>query len=467
ETETETETESEDEDGGPSAESTSTRTREIPLDGSEAEADLPMTTWEFAVVEDGKPCTTETHHLTTGETRKTVPLSVPPYTVPVRVTGGVTGETVPDAEIELRTGSDETERKETDLSGETAFEVPRSTSTVGVEASHEQLPATSAVATDADRAAREGVEIELAPETGAIEVETTVGSRSWSGVEVEVTPTSEKAKAYTEAGSVTTDESGTRQIDALPTGEYELAAHPEVSAVTIEGETATATVMADQTTRVSLSFAVSFRLSADQRDRRTDLRERIDGLTDVSNHDTAIPHYYGTVLAAVLDLIDELESSPERAVEAGTPPGAAADALLGAVDEGIDVVDGAMSERRNVKLFRACESMAPADASWDDEVDLDSFFEWIAEGIDSQRETLRDRLEDAGALIDEQWSEVVDIGPVQGVYTRVDETEADPGSAGDELEEMARLFVRHCLVDAVESFFEHDALYERLNTRGY
>ncbi|MFB6091750.1 MAG: hypothetical protein ABEK02_01925 [Haloquadratum sp.] len=446
--------------------------KEFTLAGGTAAGELEGGVWQFQLYEKGQPLNQQPKREELefggggGESRQ-IPISVPSYAVSVQVTGGVDNEPLQGATVEMRPDVGQPSRKPTDPNGRVQFGgIPRSASKVTFTANYEQLPEAE-VERPIEAAARNGVEISIAPETGAVEVETTVGSRPWPDVEVAVTPASEGPKAYTTAGAVTTDESGTRRIEGLPTGEYELAAHPEVSAVETTGGVETVTVDADETTDVTLSIEISFALATDQRDRLDDLRGRIDDLTAASDRDTAIPHYYGTVLSRVLELAEAIESSPERAVEAGVPPGAAVDALLDAVDEGIDVVDGAMSERRNIKLFRACESMAPADASWDGDVDLDSFFGRAEEGGDHQRRALRDRLKETDEFLDEKWDDVGEIGPARKVHDRVGDLARTSGNVDDELTTVALAFVGICLLDAVESLFDHDALRERLNSGGY
>ena len=314
---------------------------------------------------------------------------------------------------------------------------------------------------------RDGVNLAVGAETGKIVIETRVGERPWPGVDVRLTPVSEDAAAYANEETVTTDSNGRRKGQNLPTGEYEVSAQPHLDGVETTAAVEPVTVRNDATTEVTLSIGVSYSMPEAYRDRLRDLRDRIGELTAATNRDVAIPRYYGTVLTSVLDLVDAVESSPERVVEAGIAPDATIEALLDATEAGITAVGGAMSERRNVKLFGAAESMPPAEVDWGGTATLDAFLDQVTEGGERDRRALRDRLEETDGVLDQKWGEVNEIAPARKLHDRVGELARETGGIDDELTVVARVYVGICLLDAIEELFEHDALEERLNSGSY
>jgi hypothetical protein len=126
-----------------------------------------------------------------------------------------------------------------------------------------------------------------------------------------------------------------------------------------------------------------------------------------------------------------------------------------------------MSERRNVKLFGACESMPDASVEWSGAATLDAFLDRVNEGGDHERRALRDRLRAVDEVLDQQWGEVNEIAPARKVHDRIGELARETGDSDDELVVVAQTYVGICLLDAVEGIFDHDALVDRLNSGSY
>lgn len=220
---------------------------------------------------------------------------------------------------------------------------------------------------------------------------------------------------------------------------------------------------------VTLSLKRSYSLSTSQQERIADLRDRIDGLSDASGRDTAIPQYYGTVLTSVLDLVEDVESNPEQ-LGGDAPPESAVEAILGAVDTGIDAVDDAMSERRNVDLFRACESLSSAGAEWRGAASLDALAERIAQverESGSGSEILDERLAETDRFLQRKWSEVAEMAPARKLHDRIKASQQGLDDSGDTLRVAVQGYVTTCLLDAIEELFEHEDLIARLNNITY
>ena len=446
---------------------TASDTERIGLTAGEGEVELEYGTWIFEVRQKGDPIGRRRHELEYGFESDHIGLSVDPHVVEAVVTGGPDREPLPGTVVEATADAGRwAQQKPTDPEGRVRFEVPRSASTVSFTATHEDLPPAESEHR-VEEAAEEGVILPIADGSGAMTVETTVGDRAWPSVEVDITPISPDAEAYTDEGTVATASNGRQTIEGLPTGEYEVTAHPQRESVETTAAVERVTVEDGGTVEVALPIGISYTMSPAQRERVGELEDRIEGLAAASNRDVAIPQYYGTVLTSVLELAADVESTPERAVEAGISPDATVDALLDATERGIRAVDGAMSERRNVKLFDACEALPAAAVGWSGTATVDGFLDRVDDGGDHERRALRDRLRAVDEVLDEKWGEVNEIAPARKLHDRVGDLARETRDIDDELALVAQTYVGVCLLDAVEGIFDHDALVDRLNSGSY
>jgi len=442
-------------------------TERIDLTGAAGTAELECGSWAFEAVENGDRIGSRRHQFTPKLNSDKIALSVQPYTVDVRVTGGPDRNPLERATVEATADiGGWRNRKRTDPNGNVQFEVPRSASTVFITATGGDLPSVESKHR-IEQATREGVSLSIADGSGSMAVKTTVGDRPWPEVDVRITPISEGAKAYTEAGTVTTKSGGRQTVEGLPAGEYEVTAHPQPQSVDTTAAVERITVDDGDTVEVELPIGISYTMSPAQRERLGEISDRIEELASASNRDVAIPQYYGTVLTSVLDVVEDVESAPERTVETGVSPEATVEALLDATEVGIKAVDAAMSERRNVKLFGACESMPAASVDWTGAAALDAFIDRVNEGGDHERRALRDRLRAVDDVLDRQWGEVNEIAPARKLHDRIGELARETGDVDDELAVVAQTYVGICLLDAVEEIFDHDALVDRLNSGSY
>ena len=442
-------------------------TETIDLTAGNGEVELGYGDWVFEVRQNGETIGQRRHTLSYGYESDHIALSVDPYVVEATVTGGPNREPLQGAKVEATADAGGWKRRQpTDGEGRAQFEVPRSASTVSFTATSEDLPPAESQYR-IEQAVQDGVNLSIADGAGTMRVETTVGDLSWPGVEVELTPISEEAKAYASDGTFTVNSEGRQRVEGLPAGEYEVRAHPQLEAVETTAAVERVTVGDGDTAEVTLSIGISYRMSAAERDRLDELSARIDGLSSEPDRDVAIQRYYGTVLTSVLDVVEDVESAPERAVEMGFSPDETVEALLDATEAGITAVDGAMSERRNVSLFGACESMSPATVEWNGTATLDAFFDRVEEGRDHERRALSDRLRAVDEVLDQQWGEVNEIAPARKLHDRIGELARETGNVDDELTAVAQAYLGICLLDAVEGIFDHDALVDRLNSGSY
>ena len=438
---------------------------QIELTSGEGAAEIEGGVWVFEAEQNGQTIGQRQYAIDSTFDTDRLSLPVDPYTVDVQVLGGPDREPLSGVAVDAAADVDGWEqRTPTDSGGRVQFEVPRSASTVAFTAEDEDLPAVESEQR-VEEAATEGVTLEVGTGTGAMTLETAVGDRPWPEVEVRITPVSETAAAYTDEGVVTTKTEGSRTVEGMPTGEYEVRAHPQVESVDTTAATRSVTVVDGETAEITLSIGVSYSMDDAKRERLADLRDRIGDLAEHPDRDTAIPRYYGTVLTAMLELVTDVESAPERTVGRGVSPSATAEALLDATEAGLDAVTDAMSDRRVVSLFEACEPMSPVQVAWSTDPVLDAFLDRVRTGGDRERRKLRDRLRETDDFLNQRWSEVNESAPVRKLHDRLGEFARETGELDDELTVVARTVVAVCLLDAIEELFEHDALVERLNGR--
>lgn len=436
----------------------------VHLTTGEAKVELKAGDWVFNVEQKGQTIGQGRRSLSPEDDSDHITLGVDPYVIEATVTGGPNREPLGEATVEATADVGEWKMDKTDGEGRVQFELPRSASTVSFTATYGDLPPVESEY-QIEEIVQDGVNLPIAEGTGTMRVETTVDDRVWPEVDVHITPVSEGAKMFTDKGTVTTDSQGRQMVEGIPVGEYELSAHPQVDGVETTAAIELVRVAADEMVEVTLSIRIHYSLSDTRRERLNDLRERIAALSDSPDRDVAIPRYYGTVLIAVLELVEAIAVAPERADRAGTAPDAAVDALLDGTEMGLDIVADAMSERKVVSIAKACEPMPSAEVTWRGVTTLADFFHRVNTGPKSQRRALRDQLAATGEIIEKQWGEVNEIAPAKKVHKRVDRLESEIGDIDDELIIIAQTYVGICLVDAAKSIFEHDALVERLNNR--
>lgn len=440
----------------------------IDLTAGEGKVELKPGDWVFEVRQASQTIGQGRRTLNSNDESDHITLSVDPYVIEATVTGGPNRQPLGEATVKATPDAGERKMDKTDSEGRVQFEIPRSASTVSFTATYRDLPPVESEY-QIEEAVQNGVTLAIAEGTGTMRVETTVAgqirnvARIWPEVTVQIVPVSAEAKISTDEGTITTDSQGRRTIEEVPIGEYELSAHPRVDGVETTPATESVRVAADEMVEATLSIEVRYSLSEAQRGRLDDLRERIAALSDFPDRDMAIPRYYGTVLIAVLELVEAIAVAPERAGRAGTAPDAAVDALLDGTEMGLDIVADAMSERRVVSVCKACEAMPPAEVTWLGVTTLADFFHRVNTGTKSQRRALRNQLATTGEIIEEQRGEVNEVAPAKKLHGRVGRLESEISDIDDELIIAARTYVGICLVDAAKSIFEHDALVERLN----
>ena len=439
------------------------KTKGVGLTAGKGNIKLGYGEWVFEVRQNAMTIGQHRHTLNDGDEIDRIKLAVNPYEVEATVTGGPNREPLEEATVEVTVDAGEwKQRRQTDSRGVVQFEIPRSASTVWFTATYgDLLPVESEY--QIEEAAQGGVALQIADGTGSITVGTTAGGLSGPGAEVEIEPVSEQA--YANDRTLTVDFGGRQQVENVPVGQYEVSANSELEAADTAGAVKRIKVGDGENTEVTLPISIPYRMSSKKQDRFNELRGRIDKLSSTPDRDVAIPRYYATVLTSMLELVKAMESSPERAVEAGFRPDETVEALLAATDVGITAVNDAMSERRNVSLFRTCASMPPTTIKWDGDATLDEFFDRVSEGRESEHRALIDRLQAVDSVLQQQWSEVAEIAPARKLHDQVTEMAQRTDNVDDELTAVAHVYIGIRLLDAVEGVFNHDALLDRLNSR--
>lgn len=424
-----------------------------------AKAELHPGRWEF-VVRDSRG-TNARQKVTVDSKIEHITFRIEPYTVSIQVLGGLDGDPVEDATVTVAPGDVDYEQQvQTDLQGRTQVDLPRSTATGSITATHDAYPATETRYQTEDIREHEQFTIELTPEAGWLEIEAVLGSTPCPNIEIQITPNSAETKVRSDERTLSTDSDGQCETE-LPVGRYEVATQAQSDAVETTDTVESTTVEAGTTTSVTLQIGISFTLSPGQRERLSILRDRIDQLTTAADHDVAIQRYYGTVLIALIELVETIESRPERVAEEGIQPEEVAAALLAGIESGVEVITTAMSHSRNSARFQACSDLPSAEVSWDGTVSLDDFLSHVEHDASQEYHHLQDRIAETNRFLNRQWSEVTELRPASQPHTLIRE-QSDEIEADDEIVAVAQMYVYLCLLDAVESLFEHDALRTRL-----
>lgn len=437
-------------------------TSRISLSGGRGEYNLPPGQWQF-VVRDSKGANAK-QKVTIDDETEHITFGIEPYTVPVQVLGGVGGDPVEDATVTVAPGDiDYEQQAQTDSQGRTQVDLPRLTATGSITATHDAYPSTETRYQTEDIREHEQLTIELTPDIGWVEIEAVLGSTPCPNIGILITPNSAETEVRSDEHTLTTDTDGKGEIE-LPVGRYEVATQAQSDVIEITDTVENITVEAGMTTSVTLQLGICFTLSPEQRKRLSTARDRLNQLTAASDHDVAIPRYYGTVITSLIELVETVEARPERVAEEGIQPKEAAAALLAGIETGVDVIATAMSHSRNVTRFQACTGLPSADVSWDGKTTLDTFLTHVERGIPQEHQRLQDQIDETDIFLDRQWSEVTELRPASQPLSLIKER-ATSIDADDEIVAVAHIYVYLCLLDAIESLFEYDALRRRLGAR--
>jgi hypothetical protein len=392
-----------------------------------------------------------------------VTIEVAPVTVDLQIVDEnkrpIRGATVTCSPV----GFTEQERsKRTDNRGNARLDVPRSASRVRIEATAEGYEGKS-FEQELDPPVKGKVSLLEAP--SEVRVTVTVDGDPAEGVPVTVEGSGE-GDSLSAQQSTDTDADGSVRFGGLRAGTY--AVEPDVDTPYLDVPRERIDLGRGATREVRLRVSSRFELSAGQRDRVRSLRSRIEDLSAASDRDTAIPHYFGTVLESLLDLI---ETFPEQAGQfslAGHDPDRLVTSLLDSAEDATGAIETAMRSKRSVDLFSVCASLPAAEVDWSSDYQTEAL-RALLDGERDPDSQFEARLGAVRSTLDDQQRSLTDISPIETLYEEIesefDTPDSNPDFDSDEqpVEAAVSVFVALGVLAAIESLFDHEPLRERLD----
>lgn len=92
---------------------------------------------------------------------------------------------------------------------------------------------------------------------------------------------------------------------------------------------------------------------------------------------------------------------------------------------------------------------------------LDEFLSHIERDASEEYQYLQNRIVETSEFLDKQWSKVTELRPASEPHSLI-KKRSDEINIDDEVVAVAQMYVYLCLLDAVESLFEHEVLRRRL-----
>jgi hypothetical protein len=358
------------------------------------------------------------------------------------------------------TGQERTKR--TDNRGNARLHVPRTASRVRIEATADGFENKS-FEQELDPPVKGKVSLLEAP--SEVRATVTVDGESVEGIPVVVEGSGEGGGLSAQQ-SADTDADGSVSFGGLRAGTYTVGVDVDGSHLDVPSERID--LGRGTTTEVRLRVSSRFELSADQRERVRNLRSRVRDLSAASDRDTAIPHYFGTVLGSLLDLIEMFPEQAGHFSLAGHDPDRLVTSLLDTAEDATGAVETAMRSKRSVDLFSVCASLPAAEVDWSSDYQSEAL-RALLDGERDPASQFEARLDAVRSTLDDQQRSLTDVSPVETLYDEIesefDTPDSPPDFDSDEqpVEGVVGVFVALGVLAAIESLFDHEPLRERLD----
>ncbi len=372
------------------------------------------------------------------------------------VTDGESGKPITGATVRREDGTTVT----TGADGMVTVESPEDDSSETIEIDHKKYQATT---TTVSFGQQRDHTVELRPRTGSIRIVSQIDGTPTESMELRVTPESGERflRDRSEGSRTTTGRNGVATRENVMVGQYRIEIpSPGGRSDVFKGGEERLTVREGGTATAEVDARFTWTLSREQRSRIDAIRTEVRSLSDHSRRDTTIPQYYGSVVESMLDGVESLPDAGHHFVGTSTDPETAADLTLDAAERAVEAINDAMTTKRNVDLFAACTDMPSSTVRWDGEFDIADLLERLDSEPTAQRNELKERYEEVADQIERSRGDVSEIGPVKEMHQRAWEL-VRATSGGQET--IATAYASLLVLDAVASFFEHDALHERLS----
>jgi hypothetical protein len=380
--------------------------------------------------------------------------------VGVYLEDGGDGAPIPDATVTVDPDGDEVTEETTDREGKAGVTLPYSVTAASLTVDHPKYTARTrdvSLADDLEKA----FDVALERKTGELTVTAKVDGVATADLPVSIEPAEgDGFRAEDRRRSVRTDEAGNATVSLL-VGEYVVSlALPDAQSAQFRTDTSTVTIGAGSRERVSVQATFEWSLPSETRERIRSVRADVESLSDRAGRDVAFPRYYGTVIDAILDLVEDLPANGHRFVRSQQRPAPVARALLDAAEAGVSRVNTAMTTKRNVDMFAACADMPDATVEWrGDAASYDAFFERLDGRSDGD---LSRRLEETKRRIDDERGQLTEVEPATEMWEAARELFQDARRADGDLDRAAKQLLVAALLDAVAATFDREPLRERM-----
>jgi len=379
--------------------------------------------------------------------------------IAVTLSDDADGKPLSGATVRVDPDAGEPEEAQTDQQGRAGVVLPFAASEATVTVSHPKYVGVTRDVSLDDR--KRAFDVKLERKVGSLSVTAEVDGVATGGLPVAVEPADgDDFRARERRGRLQTDRNGTATTDLL-VGEYVVDLDlPAAQTSQFRTNTSRVTIEQGSRARVAVGATFEYTLPSAARQRLSDVRADVDGLSDRAGRDVAFPRYYGSVVESLLDVVETLPDQGHRFVDLDESPDAVADAILDVAADVVPRVNTAMTTKRNVDVFAACADMPDANVEWRGEsASFDAFVDRL-EGPDDA-ETTR-RIEETKERIDRERGQLTEVEPATEVWELSRELFQEARREGDDVQRAAKTVLVTALLDAVEETFEQDRLRERM-----
>lgn len=370
----------------------------------------------------------------------------------VTVVDAVDGSPIADAAISGEAGISGT----TDQNGAVTIDPPEHTTDTEIIISHDRYVGTTEQIQFQQNASSI---IELDRRIGRLRGSVRVGGVAAGAVQLQIVPDDGFLQTEFDTETLRTDADGTLAEQEVPIGQYRIVAGITGGDGAYEDTETTVTVSESESVRVEVDARFTWQLDSDHRDRIDRIRQDLRSIPNGGGRDGEIPRYYISVVESMLDVVESVPTAGHKFVGYEIDPTEAVDGILAAADRTTEMVSEAMTTKRNVDLFAACDDMPSTDARWSGSFELTELLDRLETDSNARRREVKQRYEAVDQLIEDRRGRLSEVAPAREVHQRtLDLTRTV--SRGPEA--VAVGYTSLLLLDAVEELFDHDGLRERL-----
>ena len=379
--------------------------------------------------------------------------------VAVKLSDGSDGKPLAGATVRVDPDAGGPKEEQTGESGKAGIVLPFAATEATVTVSHPKYVGVTRDVSLEDL--KQAFDVKLERKVGSLSVTAEVDGVATGGLPVGVEPASgDDFRARERTETLQTDRDGAASTN-LVVGEYVVDLDlPAAQTSKFRTNTSRVTIEQGNRARVSVGATFEYTLPSATRQRLSDVRADVDGLSDRAGRDVAFPRYYGSVVQSLLDVVETLPDQGHRFVDLDASPDAIADAILDVAAAVVPRVNTAMTTKRNVDVFAACADMPDANVEWrGGSASFEAIVERLA-GPDDGAVTRR--IEETKERIDRERGQLTEVEPATEIWELARDLFQEARREEDDVRRAAKTVLVTALLDAVEETFDRDRLRERM-----